>query len=630
MFVIGTAGHIDHGKSAIINRLTGIDPDRLPEEKERGMTIDIGFAHYDTPDGRRIGIIDVPGHERFVRNMIAGAGGIDAVILVVAADDGWMPQSQEHLQITKLLGIKYGLIAINKIDLAESNWLDLVEEDIREKVAGSFLQDAPIVRLSAITGEGFDNLKDEILKLADRIIEREDIGKPRLYIDRSFVLSGMGGVVAGTLRGGKLGVGDEVGIFPARKIGKVRTIQSHGRQMDRAEPGQRTSISLTGLDKEFLHRGGVISTPHIIRSYPDGNVFALSTAVIPESPVSLDSGRRLLMIIGTTEVEGEIRMTHNPIIHPGQQGLLFFRPEEPVLAFVGDRFIFRLPTPQSTVGGGMILDHLDKFPRRREIPEFQYLEDREDLTPYNLVYSELKKSIFINKNIDFISADFSQLEIDQAVAKLISQRRIDEHDGKHYLISEITPGIDLVLSAVKSIFESHPHYDGIGVELISAKTGKKAPNLEPILDLMCGKKQLIKKKNKYDLPGRSIDVRGDVQQAAQKIEMELYKGGYAPPTVKELIGKEAVRREALEFLINTEKAVKIGQLLVFHVDRWNEIIKIIRSMLDGGESVSVGVLREKLSSSRKFVVPILEETDRLGITERQGDVRIKGENFEKK
>lgn len=629
MFVIGTAGHIDHGKSAIINRLTGVDPDRLPEEKERGMTIDIGFAHYDTPDGRRIGIIDVPGHERFVRNMIAGAGGIDAVILVVAADDGWMPQSQEHLQITKLLGIKYGLIAINKIDLVESSWLDLVEEDIKEKVAGSFLQDAPIIRLSAVTGEGFDPLREEILKLADRIVEREDIAKPRLYIDRSFVLSGMGGVVAGTLRGGKLKIGDEIGVFPARKIGKVRTIQSHGRQIETAEPGQRTSISLTGIDKEYLHRGGVISSPQIINGYPDGNVFVLSTSVIPESPVSLDSGRRLLMIIGTTEVEGEIRMASTPLIHPGQKGFLFFRPDEPVMGFISDRYIFRLPTPQNTVGGGVILDHLDKFPRRKELDRFQYLEDREDLTPYNLVYSELKKSIFINKNSDFIFSNFSQSEIDRAVNILLGQRRIDEHDGKHYLISELAPGIELVRNAVKEIFEAHPHYDGIGIEMIAARTGKKAQGLEAILDLMCGKKQLIKKKNKYDLPGRSIDVRGDVKNAAQLIEIELYKGGYAPPTAKELIGKDPVRREALEFLINTEKAVKTGQALVFHAGRWNEIINIIRNILNSGDSISVGSLREKLSSSRKFVVPILEETDRLGITRREDDLRVKGENFEK-
>ena len=261
MFVIGTAGHIDHGKSSIIMRLTGIDPDRLPEEKERGMTIDLGFAWYHSPQGKRIGIVDVPGHEKFVRNMIAGAGGIDAVILVVAADDGWMPQSQEHLQITKLLGIKYGIVAITKIDLVENSWVDLVEEDLRDRLRNTFLADAPIVRLSSTTGEGFDRLKDEIGRLSEIIIERDDIGKPRLCIDRSFVLPGMGGVVTGTLRGGTLRVGQEAAIFPSRKKGKIRTIHSHNQLVDISLPGQRTAVSMTGIDKEFLVRGGTDINP---------------------------------------------------------------------------------------------------------------------------------------------------------------------------------------------------------------------------------------------------------------------------------------------------------------------------------------------------------------------------------
>ena len=630
MFVIGTAGHIDHGKSAIINRLTGIDPDRLPEEKERGMTIDIGFAHYDTPDGRRIGIIDVPGHERFVRNMIAGAGGIDAVVLVVAADDGWMPQSQEHLQITKLLGIKYGFIALTKIDLAEKSWIDLVEDDIREKVSGSFLEGAPIVRVSSITGEGFEQLQKEILNLADSVIEREDIGKPRLYIDRSFVLSGMGGVVAGTLRGGQFTVGDEIAVYPARKSGKVRTIQSHGHQIEKAEPGQRTSISLTGIDKEYVRRGDVITTPKIMDAYPDNQVFALSVSVIPEARISLDSGRRLLMILGTTEVEGEIRIGQSQIIHPGQEGFLFFRPEKPVMAFVGDRFIFRLPTPQYTIGGGEILDFISRFPRKKELPQFEYLEARKNLTSIGLVQSELKKSIFIDKETDFICTNYSQAEINAAVKKLSDGGEVGEHGNKHYLTSEIAPNVDQVLFAFDEIFEVHPHYDGIGIEMIAAKTGRNVHSLEPIFDLMCGKKQLIKKKNKYDLPGRAVTVTGDIKRAAQMIEIDLHRGGYTPPTSKELIGKDGVRKEALEFLLTTGKAIKIGPTLVFHTERWNEIIEIIKEMLSGGETLSVSALREKLGSSRKFVVPILEETDRLGVTERQGDVRIKGENFEEK
>ncbi|MCX6830468.1 MAG: selenocysteine-specific translation elongation factor, partial [candidate division Zixibacteria bacterium] len=298
MFVIGTAGHIDHGKSSLIIRLTGIDPDRLPEEKQRGMTIDLGFAWYDTEGGKRIGIVDVPGHERFVRNMIAGAGGIDAVILVVAADDGWMPQSQEHLQITRLLGIKCGIVAISKIDLVEKSWVDLVEEDLRDKLRGTFLENAPLVKLSSVTGEGIEELRDQIEILAKKIVEREDIGRPRLYVDRSFVLSGMGGVATGTLRDGLLKVGQEVAVFPAKRHGKIRTLHSHNQQVDIASPGQRTAVSLTGIDKEYLIRGGVISLPNLVDNFHTEGALALSVSLIPESAVSLEDRRRVLLILG--------------------------------------------------------------------------------------------------------------------------------------------------------------------------------------------------------------------------------------------------------------------------------------------------------------------------------------------
>ena len=421
---------------------------------------------------------------------------------------------------------------------------------------------------------------------------------------------------------------DEISVYPACKSGKVRTIQSHGRQIDMAEPGQRTSISLTGIDKEFVHRGGVISSPAIVNSYPDGYVFAVSVSVIPEAQISLDSGRRLLMILGTTEIEGEIRMGGNPIIHPGQEGLVFFRPESPVMAFIGDRFIFRLPTPQYTVGGGEILDFIGRFPRKKELPQFEYLKERKDSTPVGLVRSELQKSIFINKDKDFICTNYSQKIIDGVVAQMINEGTVGEHEGKQYLSAEIAPNVDQVLFALDEIFEAHPHYDGIGIDVVAARTGRSVHSLEPIFDLMCGKKQLVKKKNKYDLPGRAVTVRGDIKRAAQMIEIDLHRGGYTPPTAKELTGKDGVRKEALEFLLTTEKAIKIGPTLVFHIERWKEVVDIVRKMLSSGETLSVSALREKLNSSRKFVVPILEETDRIGLTERQGDIRTKGDNFE--
>jgi len=629
MFVIGTAGHIDHGKSSLITRLTGIDPDRLPEEKERGMTIDIGFAHYDTPDGKRIGIIDVPGHERFVRNMIAGAGGIDAVILVVAADDGWMPQSQEHFQVTKLLGIKYGIVAITKIDLVDDEWIDVVEEDVRDKLNGSFLEKAPIVRVSSSTGEGFDALKGELERLAEIVVEREDISKPRLYVDRSFVLQGMGGVVAGTLRGGTLTVGQDIAVFPAGKRGKIRTVQSHGSQIDKAEPGQRTSMSLTGIDKQYLGRGCVMTTPEIIQDYPGQAVFALDVAVLPESNIELENGRRLLMILGTTEIEGEIRVFGGKEIHPGGDGLVFFKPFDPVMAFIGDHCIFRLPTPQATVGGGTILDILDRFPRKKELGRFEYLRDRKELTLDSLVATSLDKSVFINTHKDLLWTNFSQKDIDSLIESMKRDGRLDTYRDKYYRPNDLSPVIGRIVESMTEYFETHPHMDGMTVDRIASFTSMSISAVEPILELIVDKGTIIKKKNRFDIPGRAIGVKGDIKKAADEIEKQLLDGKFAPPTVKELLGNDNKRAEAFDYLVTAGLAVRAGGQIVFHRDHWKEIITEIKSFIESGKELSVSSLREKLGNSRKYALPILEETDRLKITERQGDIRVKGENYEK-
>ncbi len=628
MFVIGTAGHIDHGKSSMILRLTGIDPDRLPEEKARGMTIDIGFAYYDTDDGKRIGIIDVPGHERFVRNMIAGAGGIDAVILVIAADDGWMPQSREHLQITELLGIKYGFVALTKIDMVEPSWLDLVEDDIRDKIKDTFLAKAPIIRLSSTTGDGFDRLKEEINTLSQMVVEREDIGKPRLYVDRSFVLAGMGGVVAGTLRGGTLKVGDDIAVHPARKNGRVRSIQSHNQQVDLTSPGQRTSISLTGIDKEYLSRGNVIMTPELLDDYKDDIVLAMDVTVLPESPIVLDNRRRLLIILGTTEVEGEIRLLDKPIPQ-GNHGIIFFKPFDPLFSFIGDRAVFRLPTPQVTIGGGTVLDIVNRFPRKKDKPSFAYLSERINLTAETLISSEFKKNTFVNAGRDFLRCNYSRNVIVEEINKLKNTSQLDEYEGAYYQPDSLQAQFDSISDGIKTYLSDNPHLDGVSIDIVAAQTGQTVKNIETILELMCHKNKLSKKGNRYDLPKREITVKGTVKQAADEINNKLIKNRFTPPLLKELIGDNKINREAFDYLLVTGQVVKIGNTLAFSKLAWNEILSLIRTTLNNGEILSVASLRAKMDSSRKFALPILEETDRLKITRREGDARIKGANFEK-
>ncbi|MCX6826594.1 MAG: selenocysteine-specific translation elongation factor [candidate division Zixibacteria bacterium] len=628
MFVIGTAGHIDHGKSSIIRRLTGIDPDRLPEEKERGMTIDLGFAWYNTPKGEQIGIVDVPGHERFIRNMIAGAGGIDAVLLIVAADDGWMPQSQEHLQITQLLDLKYGIVVISKIDLVEKNWVDLVQDDLRQKLRGTFLEEAPIVRLSSTTGEGFEHLKSELDKLAERIIEREDMGKPRLYIDRSFVLPGMGGVITGTLKGGSLKLAQEVTVFPARRRARIRTLQSHNRKIDMARPGQRTAISLTGVDKEYLVRGGVISLPEIIDTYPVEPVMILTATILAESPVAIDDKRRLLLIVGTTETEGEVRFAGRTSIRPGEDDIVFFKPFNPLLSFIGDRFILRLPTPQVTVGGGIVLGIISQWPRKKDVMHYEYIRDRKILTAANLINSELVHKLFVDCENDFVHCNYSQSTINKLLDEMYQRKILGRQGNLYYRPDAIRDIEDKIISTLQVFFSNQPHIDGLHIDRIAGLIGLPAKVIAPVLELMLQNNRLVQKKNRLDLSGRIISIMGELGETALKLEEKLRQSGYSPPTVTELIGDDKTRKEALAYLVTNGALIRIGTTLVFHREHWENIIAAIRRTLDSGETLTVATLREKLHNSRKFIIPILEETDRLKITQRQDDIRIKGEKYD--
>ncbi len=350
MFVIGTAGHVDHGKSALVLALTGIDPDRLPEEKKRGMTIDLGFAWLSLPDGTEVGIVDVPGHERFVKNMIAGVGGIDAALLVIAADDGWMPQTQEHLEILELLGIKEGIVVINKIDLVKEDWLNLIEDDIKNKLKGTPFEKAVVVRTSAIQKTGVEELSKQIQNLISRLKARKDIGKPRLYIDRVFTMSGMGTVVTGTLIDGSLKIGQEVEIAPEGIKTRIKNLQIYKKQVEAAGPGTRVAMNLIGVEKEKIKRGDVVINPGtaILTNFLDVKV-----TVLPDAPFSLRHGSDLLFMLGTSEILGRMTLLNADQLKPGQAGFARLKLKEQLLARVGDHFILRLPSPPRTLGGGL-------------------------------------------------------------------------------------------------------------------------------------------------------------------------------------------------------------------------------------------------------------------------------------
>src|SRR5439155_1349505 len=346
-FVIGTAGHIDHGKSTLITALTGIDPDRLAEEKRRGMTIDLGFAHLRLPSGREIGIVDVPGHARFIRNMLAGVHGLDAVILVVAADEGVRPQTREHLEIVDLLEVRRGVVALTKIDLVDDQWRALVTEEIKAAIEATSLASAPIIGVSAVTGQGLDELKGGLDRVLDDTEARADLGRPRLPIDRVFTMSGFGTVVTGTLVDGSIGVGDDLELVPSGHRVRIRGLQQHNNQVEVASPGSRVAANLTGADRNEIRRGDVLARPDML---PATRRVDARVRVLADSPRPLRHGAELTMHTGTVEVGSRAIVLEGDAIAAGSEGWVQLYLEAPIAAAAGDRFILRLPSPSAAVG----------------------------------------------------------------------------------------------------------------------------------------------------------------------------------------------------------------------------------------------------------------------------------------
>src|SRR2546421_4983448 len=362
-FVVGTAGHIDHGKSTLVKALTQIDPDRLEEEKRRGMTIDLGFAYLQLPSGRRVGIVDVPGHQRFLKNMLAGVHGMDAVLLVVAADEGPMPQTREHLAIIDLLEIDHGLVVLAKIDLVSDDWLALVREEVAGLLRATSLSRAPMVAVSSATGEGLDQLRAALDAELAEATPRPDVGRPRLPVDRSFAMSGFGTVVTGTLVGGALRQGAEVAVLPAGRRVRIRGLQQHNRSVDEARPGSPTAVNLSGLDHSEVHRGDVLALPGTL---PASRRLDARLHLLPGAAQPLRHRQKLLMYHETAEVMVEISLLEGDELAPGESGWVQLFAAEPVVALDGDRFILRVPPPAATVAGGDVVDHAPRRHRRRD------------------------------------------------------------------------------------------------------------------------------------------------------------------------------------------------------------------------------------------------------------------------
>ncbi len=621
MFVIGTAGHIDHGKSTIIKRLTGIDPDRLPEEKARGLTIDLGFAWMELPSGEWVGFVDVPGHEKFVKNMIAGVGSIDAALLVIAADDGWMPQTEEHLQILELLGIKKGFIILNKVDLVESDWIELIIADIRERLKDRRIEFQDIIPVSATDGRGFDTLIKALDDLLRETSSRPDISKPRLYADRAFTITGRGTILTGTLIGGKFRVGGDVSVYPANERGRIRSLQTHKKQIENAVPGSRVAVNITGTPKGKLHRGIMISS---IPNLQTSNTINCFFEVPPTGKIPLKHNSEIDFLLGTAEILGRVLLLEKKVIKPGENGFCKLRLSNSICPFIGDRFIIRLPSPAITIGGGIILDFRLRGRIKPHSAEMDYIKSLYPLSPNSIICAVLDYYGFWGpeefdyaRNSIFPDDDF-QKELNGFIDKgevvksgnyFFSRKTIEKYSGA---ISE----------KLKKHHKNFPWVKGMGAKQLMdiAQLPKGEPGLK-LLEIIASSEDISSEQGIYFLSEHSVNLPPELNNLASELIEEFLKTTVEYPTRQELEKRGNDYRVVVRFLISSGMLIECGGGIIFHRDIFRELKSKVVDFLTQNQKAKSSELRKLLNTTRKYVIPFLEKLDEEGITVFDGECR---------
>lgn len=626
--ILGTAGHIDHGKTSFVKALTGIDTDRLKEEKERGITIELGFAYLQLGPEMLVGIVDVPGHERFVRHMVAGATGIDLVALIIAADEGVMPQTKEHLEICQLLGIKAGIVVITKIDMVERDWLELVKEDVRSFLKGTFLEQAPLVEVSSVTGEGIQDFLRALEQVIRTLPERELGHIFRMPIDRVFTIKGFGTVVTGTTISGKVGVGDEVTVYPQALNAKIRSIQVHGKDVKETSPGTRTALNLQGLDKTSIERGSVVASKDSL--YPTLGLDCY-LELLTSSPFLLKNRSEIRFHTGTSEILAKVILLDRAKLEPGEQAFVHIRLQEPVAVLRGDRFVMRSYSPMRTIGGGKILDPLP--PKKRKLKHIR-LEDMEILAgedPLKIVEVCIKNSEYlgIEKKEVLFRANLTPDIIEGALSTLIQQKLIMAvdpikgpfiHSGYYLKVKENT------LNLIKEYHQSFPLKPGIQKEELKSRSlvSKNNAIFETVLKDLVESKAILQEKDILKLSSFQIKLNEEQAKLRDMILDEYKKAGIAPPTIRELKEKfkDSDIDEILELLQRDGEIVKVKDDLLFFKDAIQEIQLKVFDYLKTNETINAGKFKELTGLSRKYAIPLLEYFDRIQLTVRVGDERI--------
>ncbi len=627
MRVIGTAGHVDHGKSTLIHALTGINPDRLREEQERQMTIDLGFAWMQLPGGEEVGFVDVPGHRDFIENMLAGVTGIDAALLVVAADEGVMPQTREHVAILDLLEVRHGVVALTKCDLVDDPaWLQLVGEDVRALLKGTPLAEAPLVHVSGAKRQGLDELARALERALESVTPRPDRGRPRLPIDRAFTIAGFGTVVTGTLAGGSLTVGDDVEILPSGLSARIRGLQTHKQKVQSAVPGSRTAANLAGVEVRQLRRGDVVVRPG---TYRPTRLLDVRFRMLPEASSALRHDQEVKVFLGSAQRLGRVRVLGAEEVAPSETAWLQIALAEPLVADRGDHFILRRPSPGETLGGGRVADpHPPRLHRRREPAILERLERALQGTPADRLAEALAGGLPIPLAQAVRQAALNEVEARQAIADLWDQGRLvfladdsptPTSDGLA-MEGGAWQALGRRIQALLTVYhEAHPLRLGMPRQELRNRLGLEARAFAAVVGRAVREGIVSEDGPRLLLPGWSVTLTARQQADTGALLERFRREPYATPSVKECAA--AVGEEVLEYLVESGRLVRLSEDVLLEAEAYHQAVEAVRRLIEERGAATVAEVRDRLATSRKYALALMEHLDSIGVTVRDGDVR---------
>ncbi len=627
--ILGTAGHIDHGKTALIKAMTGINTDRLKEEKRRGITIELGFAHLDLPNGQHLGIVDVPGHEKFVKNMVAGATGIDIVAMVIAADEGVMPQTREHMEICTLLGVKHGLVVLTKTDLVDEEWLELVIEDIRDFVQGTFLETAPIVPVSSVTGEGMPEFIKTLDELSAQLPNRPPSSLFRLPVDRVFTMKGFGTVITGTLISGEVQVGDMVMLYPSGITSKVRGIQVHNHSVNKAEAGMRTAVNFQGLEKASVYRGDVLSNPGALKPSYMVDVW-LNYLGSNKKPIK--NRTRIRFHTGTSEVLGILILLDKDELLPGESAMAQLRIDSPLGLIKDDRFVIRSYSPVRTIGGGNILNPIPQKHKRFRSEIIKGLKRLMDQGPESIISYHVDKSGY--QGIVFsdlkIMTGLHEKQLQNIMQDLMSKQTVILVDRENRIYIHQN-SFDRLKQETSTFLGAYHQANPLKTGMPKEELRSKFPGLQLskffnlTLNQMIKDKDIVVEENTVRLSSHTVSLGVDQANIRERILDAYRKNGLTPPYVKELSNtlnfEQSQAKDVLMLLVDEGMIVKVKEDLYFHAKAVQELQQKIVDFLVSHEEMTTPQFKEMAGVSRKYLIPLIEYFDAQNVTIRIGDIR---------